>query len=255
MDLYRCHDYPRLVARWRRVAKSCGLPLQTLAHGGEYPVHFLATREQTDRTVYVSAGIHGDEPASTEGLITWAERRLPALARGGKLPFLLLPCLNPWGLVHNRRSDARGRDLNRLFDRHRVAPVGELMRLVTGRRFSLALHLHEDYDARGAYIYELTSAPAPWGYDLLAGCRRAIAPDGRRRIDGRPFKDGLFLRRQTRRIPEHPEALYLYPARCQRVLTFETPSEFALARRVQAHVLLLEGCVRRLLAAAPTASP
>ena len=165
-------------------------------------------------------------------------------------PLLILPCLNPWGLVNNQRTDDRQRDLNRLFDRTNVSPIRELKRLVLGRRFTFALSMHEDYDARGIYGYELHPRAPDWGPDLLAACSRLIPIETRRRIEGRTFKDGLMLRRgRLDEIPLHPETIYLHrQGHTDHSLTFETPSEFSLTARVQAHVLLIEECMKRLRA-------
>ena len=245
---HRVHDYRHLVARWRKAARAAGLKLEAFAQAGDYPIYALGTRDHSDGGLYVSAGIHGDEPAATEGLIQWAEARLPALVRGRlTLPLLILPCLNPWGLVNNRRTDEQGEDLNRIFDRDNVSPIRELKRLFARRRFDLTLHLHEDYDARGTYIYELNRHAPDWGEDLLAHCRGALPIEQRRIIEGRNFPRGVLLRRRNLDLPFCPEAVLLYHHHAPHVITFETPSEFSLARRVRAHVLLTQECVRRLL--------
>ena len=245
---HKVHDYGHLVARWRRVARGAGLRLRSFAQVGEFPVYYLRTRGPLDDGFYVSAGIHGDEPAGPTALLLWAEENLPALVRAPYAPPLfILPCLNPWGLVENRRSDPRGRDLNRTFHR-RVSPVRELMDLLADERFALGAALHEDYDGRGVYLYEINDAPPDLGAALLRRCRtKAMPVDPRRTIEDFAFKDGL-LRRRT--LPEdltmHPEALAVYPRHTPHFITFETPSEFGLAHRVRAHVRLLEGCVRHL---------
>lgn len=244
----RVHDYRHLVARWRRVARAAGLKLEAFAQAGDYPVYALGTRDHSDGGLYVSAGIHGDEPAATEGLIQWAETRLPALVRRQSLPMLILPCLNPWGLVNNRRTNEQGEDLNRIFDRDDVSPIGQLKSLFARRRFDLTLHLHEDYDARGTYIYELRRRAPDWGVDLLAHCQGVLPTEQRQMIEGRHFPQGVLLRRKNLDLPFCPEAVLLYHHHASQVITFETPSEFGLARRVRAHVLLVEECVRRLLA-------
>jgi protein MpaA len=245
---HRVHDYRHLIARWRRMARTAGLKLTAFAQAGDYPVYYLQTRGETAGGMYVSAGIHGDEPAGAEGLLHWAESHLARMVRRKKpLPLLILPCLNPWGLVNNHRSDAESRDLNRMFDRSDFAPIRELKLLLTGRRFDLSLHLHEDYDGRGIYLYEINPHPPDLGPGLLAAASAALPIDGRKRIDGRPFRDGMALRRANMaRFPLHPEAIYLHLHHGSHVMTFETPSEFSLAQRVQAHVLLIEECVRRL---------
>lgn len=226
--------------------------MEAFARAGEHPIYCLRSRGDAPRAggLYISAGIHGDEPAAPTALALWAETRLAALA--SRLPVMILPCLNPWGLVNNQRTDARGRDLNRLFDRDDVPPIRELKRLLTGWRFGFVLNLHEDYDAQGIYGYELHGRPPDWGPPLLKACSKIIPIDPRRNIEGRPFKNGLMIRRrQFERIPLHPENIYFHlRGYTQHSMTFETPSEFSLARRVRAHVLLIEECARRLLAQA-----
>lgn len=244
------HDYDRLILRWRRVARRAGLKLERFAQIGEYPIYCLSTRGGRDGGLYLSAGIHGDEPAATEALVSWAESHLAAHVRSkNALPLFVLPCLNPWGLVNNRRITARGHDLNRMFDR-RVSPIKELKRRIAGRQFALGLALHEDYDGRGVYLYEI-SASRTIGAGLLRACASKSMPvDPRRRIEDFPFKNGLLTGRiDPSEVPFKPEALYLYPDRCPHFLTFETPSEFSLADRVRAHIRLIEDCVRRLSAA------
>ena len=248
---HRVHDYRHLIARWRRVAKAAGLKVAKLAQAGDYPVYYLQTASGGGGGLYLSAGIHGDEPAGAEGLIVWAEKHLARIVRRQpSLPLLILPCLNPWGLVNNHRSDSEGRDLNRLFNRSDFAPVQELKLLLAGRRFDLGLSLHEDYDGRGIYLYEINPSPPDLGPGLLRAASAALPVDQRRRIDGRPFKEGrALLRAHLARVPLHPETIYLHFHHGRHMITFETPSEFSLARRVQAHVLLIEEGVRRLTAA------
>ena len=197
----------------------------------------------------MSAVIHGDEPAGAEALVRWAEARLPTLARDRHTPGLfLVPCLNPWGLVNNQRTDPAGRDLNRIFHRRDVAPVPDLKRALRGWEFGASLHLHEDYDAHGMYLYEVGDFEEGWGPGLLRAARsRAVPVDERQRIDNWRFKDGLLAHAiPVEDIPEHPERLHLRNHHTTRTITFETPSEFGLAQRVRAHTLLIEACLQRL---------
>ena len=246
---HRVHDYRHLVRRWRAVARGAGLKLEEFARQEEYPVYCVRTKgDPAAGSLYVSAGIHGDEPAGPEALLRWAEAHLATHVRDRPdLLLFLLPCLNPWGLVNNRRSDHKGRDLNRIFD-GRVSPIPALRRLLRGYRFDLTLHLHEDYDGQGVYLYEVNDGPERWGAELLRACRSGRVPiETRRRIDGWRFRDGLLAERiDLDKVPQQPEAVYLLLHHSPHVCTFETPSEFGLADRVRAHVLLIQNSLKLL---------
>ena len=238
------HDYPHLVTRWRKVASRAGLRLRKLTTAGGFD-HFYLQSPALDEAggIYISAGIHGDEAAATEGLVLWAERNVRRLE---KLPLLLFPCLNPWGLAGNTRYDGAGRDLNRLFHNDATPVIGAVHRLIAGRRFALALQLHEDYDGLGLYLYEVQRGSARWGEALLVAAAPHITIDPRRRIDGRIAKDGLIRRRvDHRRFARigYPEALWLHMHHSRRTFTIETPSEFALGDRVRAQVAIIEAAV------------
>ena len=200
------------------------------------------------RDLYISAGIHGDEPAPPEALLRWAEARLPALARGrDAFPLLILPCLNPWGLVHNRREDEEGRDLNRLFHRKSVPVISALRKLIARRPLRPRPEPARGLRRPGNVPLRTPPARPGLGESLVERCAAVIPADTRRRIDGNSFKNGVARRRTgIERLAIHAEAIHLYLHHAPHALTFETPSEFSLARRVRAHVLLVEECVRRL---------
>ena len=245
---HRAHDYRELVRRWRAVGRTAGLRLHAFAEGGGYDVFRLATPALDEAGgIYISAGIHGDEPASSEALIAWAERHATVLAR---LPLMLFPCLNPWGLVNNTRVNEAGVDLNRVFQNNDAPVIAALKRLIKGHRFALALNLHEDFDGQGLYLYEVQRAQPYWGESLLAAAARIIAIDPRQRIDGRVARAGLIRRRfNQKRFARmgFPEAIYLHQHHADHALTLETPSEFAIEQRVAAQVAIIEECVRRIV--------
>jgi murein peptide amidase A len=244
---HRAHDYAYLVERWRAVAKRAGLVMRRLAMAGELPLYTVRSpRLPREGTIYISAGIHGDEPAGTEGLITWAERNTRLLKQR---PFLLVPCINPWGLVNNSRTDAERRDLNRAFQDDGVAEIAALRRVIGARKYSLGLTLHEDYDAVGIYIYEIRGAEPYWGEGLLEVAREYVPADGRGMIEGREAEGGIVRPVLDMKIFETmglPEAVYLRVQGCERVFTIETPSEYGLDRRAGAHVAVIGECVRRV---------
>jgi len=240
--MHRAHDYPHLAARWQRLARTARLRIAAIARADGYPVLRIETPAlQAEGGIYLSAGIHGDEPGSTEGLIAWAERHGKGLR---DLPLLMLPCLNPWGLVHNRRSDAAGNDLNRCWHGSRHPVVRGLRQHTAAMRFRVAACLHEDYDAQGVYIYEPIRREPLWGPELLRAARPHLSPDPRRIIDGRrPNRPGLISRRVRPalfRSIGYPEAVWLHFERADRTFTLETPSEAAIESRSAAQVAMLD---------------
>ena len=173
--MHCAHHYRHLIARWQAVARAAGVRLRRFAEAGKYGVYYLETRGP-GAAVYFSAGIHGDEPASTEALITWAEQQGRKLR---KLPLLLLPCLNAWGLVQNIRLNMQGVDLNRAFHRTDLPVLEAVKRVVAGHQFDAAVMLHEDYDGQGIYLYEVQRVRPYWGEDLLLAARPYLPTDPR----------------------------------------------------------------------------
>ncbi|NNC87755.1 MAG: M14 family metallocarboxypeptidase [Akkermansiaceae bacterium] len=246
---HRAHDVDAVLRRWKAVARSAKLEMEVIAEEGGYPVAVLANEgAPADRpALYVSAGIHGDEPAAVSGLLEWAERRV-AFLKAARV--VIVPCLNPWGLVHNSRVDHAGRDLNRMFEGAGGGAVRPLLRYLDGREFSMAVSLHEDFDAAGVYVYELARRGDYHGEELLAAVEKEI-PRHPGSVEGRRAENGVL--RRTRGI-EHiaeqidgtPESIHLFLHHARTAMTFETPSEFSLYRRVRAHEAFLEG-VRKMM--------
>ena len=242
-----CHDYEQLIRRWRAVARAAGLRLQVIAEVDGFSVYCLRTSAlQGQGGIYVSAGIHGDEPASCAGLILWAERHAAVLRR---LPLLIFPCLNPWGLVGNLRKDAAGNDVNRMFHSEMHPTVAGILRVCEGLGFGSAILLHEDYDAHGIYLYEHSRGHF-CGEKILEAASTCIARDSRTNIDGRKARQGVLrprLRMEHFNKSGYPEAVWLHLRGCKRTITFETPSEAALQPRCESHVAALSALVREHL--------
>jgi len=238
----RAHDYAWLVKRWRVLARQAGWKMREFAAADGFPVYVVESGRRSGPGLYLSAGIHGDEPASTEALVTWAERRRRSL-RGCEV--LIFPCLNPWGLQHNNRHDAHGRDLNRGYHRRDVPVIEAQKRILRGRSFDAAVMLHEDFDAHGVYLYEIPGTRPFWGEKLLAAAAKHVPREPRSKVEGRRCRRGLIRTRITpETLPEHPEAFCLRFGHTGRSLTFETPSEFSLTARVRAHGAVLDEVLR-----------
>lgn len=230
---HRAHDYRALIREWQALVKLAGLRMRVFAKVGELPVYYVTSRDPARDprpTIYLSAGIHGDEPGAPWGLLAWAKENVARLQRDR---FLIFPVLNPHGLILNTRNDQDGADLNRSFNVPGHPLVAAWREVVDDRQLALALCLHEDYDGQGCYLYELNPRAKVVGHQILADCETVLPTDQRKRIDGRSAKNGLIVRRSLPEMPGHPEAIVLHLLGAPLTLTFESPSEFSLHDRIE----------------------
>ena len=245
------HNYSILLERWRALAKRNLWTLTELCSDDQSPVIAIeneAARTQESGGLYLSAGVHGDECAPVWALLQWAETLSPENPLGNK-PLVLLPCLNPHGLIENTRVDSKGNDLNRNFQ-NRELPISRAWQdLLDNRKFDGALNLHEDYDANGIYLYELSRAKSI-GHTLLDACSTLIPRESAAEIDGHPMNSGLLKRSEDiERVANEdlggwPEAIYLYLKHQTSAYTFETPSELDLDCRIDTHRRFIESFIQ-----------
>lgn len=235
---HRCHDSADIIRRWKAVAKAARLRVQTLyvTPSGD-PVLFLESSHQTADGLYLSAGVHGDEPAPVTAMLEWAEENV-ALLRAGS--FVIVPLFNPVGLRANTRTDEHGTDLNRQFHDATHPHIAGWYAAMQGRRFRLCIMLHEDYDAQGVYAYELSGRSGLTTAPYLTAAARHVPLDPRRTIDGFAARYGVIRPRVPHHLPGLPEALVLYQQYAPAAFTFETPSEFSLLERTASHRAVLE---------------
>ena len=218
--------------------------METFGDAGGFPL--LALTKRTTGLlprIYLSAGIHGDEPAAPLAMLS--------LLEGGEFDqravWFLCPMLNPVGLSLGTRGNADGIDLNRDY-RHLesgevAAHVGWLRRQPN---FDLAICLHEDWETGGFYLYELNpenqpSLAAPMIDAVSKTCPIETSPV----IDGRDAVGGIIRPASNPYEREQwPEALYLQANHTRLSYTLETPS----SRLLEVRVAALRAAVLRALA-------
>jgi protein MpaA len=239
---HRIHDYSFLIKRWKSLARKWGLSGQVFATGDDFDLmYFRSPALRKTGGIYLSAGIHGDEPATTESLYQWAALHGPVLR---ELPLMIFPCLNPWGLVHNRRTDRQNCDLNRCYHLSNVPRIQAQKELLHGYIFRLAMCLHEDYDAQGVYLYEIRKKLTPFGQELLFAAGYYIPVDLRRMIEGRRAEQGWIARRvNLKKFPEVAEGIYVAIHHSERTITAETPSEYDLGKRIEAQIAMIQRAI------------
>lgn len=243
------HNPETLMRLWRRAIQDSPFVMRPFAELDGYPLVVIENAAaDAGNGLYISTGIHGDEPAPPWALLAWFQQG-GWRALDPELPVTLFPLLNPAGVAANTRGDLRGRDLNRLFDKKRTSPFREIRAHLSRRTYQLAVCLHEDYDGQGIYAYDLNrKRDATPAKTLLKKVETDHMPiDPRSAIDGRRAREGVIFRRRLDRkeIPGLPEAVFLFlEGHAARTLTFETPSEFCFSERASAHVRFLEEASR-----------
>ena len=185
--------------------------------------------------IYLSTGIHGDEPAGPlAALKLLQENNWPLTAE-----IWLLPCLNPDGFVLNTRGNADGIDLNRDYRHLESGEVTAHVRWLERQpNFDLYLCLHEDWESNGFYLYEQNLDNRPSLAEKMIAAAKTVCPiDLSENIEDRPAQNGIIrpnISPQER--PAWPEALYLISHKSRQGYTLEAPSDFPLPVRVDALV-------------------
>jgi hypothetical protein len=194
---------------------------------------------QPRRRIYLSAGIHGDEPA---GPLAVRQLFLENLCPPD-VELVVCPCLNPTGFPLNRRENAGGLDLNRQY-LHPEAPEtrAHIEWLQRQSSFDATLCLHEDWESHGFYLYELNpdSRPSHAG-EMIRRVAKGCPIDPSAEIEGRPAQGGI-IRPSIDPLsrPQWPEAFWLLMHKTRHSYTLEAPSDFPLPVRVAALVTAVQ---------------
>ena len=197
------------------------------------------------KKVYISTGIHGDEPAGPlAGRQLLQENKWPE-----NLDLWFCPCLNPLGFALNSRENSKGIDLNRDY----LEPTTEeimvhIAWLERQPKFDLCLLLHEDWESHGFYLYEQNLDRRPSLAEPMIEAVQKVCPiDPNELIEGRPAKAGIIRPNlDPRSRPQWPEAFYLITQKTRLSYTLEAPSDYPLSTRVKGLVEAVKAGLGRL---------
>lgn len=218
----------------------------------EMPLYVLQRKAITEDAphLYVSAGIHGDEPAGSMALLRMWQQKLFS----PHVQWTIFPLLNPTGMVAGKRENYQQLDLNRDYGKCESLEVEHHISWLHNQSmasFDYALFLHEDWETTGAYLYCLDENQEK-AQQVLARWSETIAIESATEIDGHEAKDGLIGGRvdfeEWNDRQDLPEAIYFMQKWAVRSLTCETPSTAYLADRVQCHVDAIDQVTKNLLA-------
>ena len=149
-------------------------------------------RPSSGPRIYLSAGIHGDEPAGPLAL-------LELMCEGFFTPAVhwsLCPALNPYGLTAVTRENANGVDLNRdYWQRATLEVVAHALWLDARPAPELFISLHEDWESKGFYFYEINlGADEPQRARLiLEAVSPWFPPESGPEIDGHELREAGWI--------------------------------------------------------------
>jgi len=205
--------------------------------------HRPALRESKQpRRIYLSAGIHGDEPAGPLAMLRLLrENQWPEDAE-----LFLVPCLNQIGFESNRRENPQGLDLNRDYLHLQSEEIrAHVVWLERQPKFNLCLCLHEDWESHGFYVYELNPENRPSLAEAMVERVATVCPvDQSKIIEGREAHNGIIrpnLDPKTR--VQWPESFWLITHKTRLSYTLEAPSDFTLTTRVDALVAAVQAAM------------
>ncbi|WPJ98109.1 M14 family metallocarboxypeptidase [Coraliomargarita algicola] len=192
--------------------------------------------------IYLSAGIHGDEPATSQAMLE--------LLQSNALPhahhYYICPLLNPAGLANGTRENPDGIDLNRDYRDFVSQETRQHAAWIQAHisQLDCAIHLHEDWESQGFYLYEIqlprhsshpeTGRPQlSLAQRILAATEKHLPTETATEIDGYPAKDGIIRIEVELQLEEgQPEALCLQASFGGSNYTLETPSAMEFRKRV-----------------------
>ena len=239
---------PRALAeRFEIAGRAAGFRSERFGEIEGYPLVALTKRTPGPRPrIYLSAGIHGDEPAPPLALLELIERGV----FDERAVWFLCPLLNPIGFTLGTRENAAAVDLNRDYKDLRSSEIAAHVAWLRGQpNFDLVLCMHEDWESTGYYLYELNPLDRPSLALPMIEAAGAVCPiDQNKIIDGREVSAPGIIRPVNDPLQREtwPEAIYLRAHHTTLTYTLESPSAFSLPQRIAAHCAAIEISLARL---------
>jgi hypothetical protein len=237
-------DPREFTARIGAAARAAGFRVDPFGEIAGVPLLGLTRRTPGPRPrIYISAGIHGDEPAPPLTLLELIERGI----FDDRAVWFLCPLLNPVGFTRRTRENADGIDLNRDYKALRSLEIQAHARWLRAQpNFDLVLCVHEDWESKGYYLYELNPTNRPSLAQPMIDAVAQVCPiETATVIDGREISEPGIIRPASDPLLRElwPESIYLRAHHTRLSYTLETPSSFPLAQRIAAHRAAIETAI------------
>ncbi len=222
--------------------KRLDLSVNLIGAVNDYPIHLFQLESFTHnpKKILITGGVHGDEPAGVEAVLQFLARDNTELLK--RFSFIVIPCVNPYGYVHETRENSDGIDINRSFEDEQVSEVDILKRAIGQTQFTLAIDFHEDYEATGFYLYEGNRDGQYLGPKIVNVVKN-IGP-----IDSEEFdKEAPGIAEGVYKVSSEwgTQGLvpYLLHYHSEHVIITETPTVWPLEQRAALHLGVLDSAL------------
>ena len=241
-------DPAEFTPRFDAAARKTGFKPESFGEILGHPLLAYTKRTPGPRPrIYLSSGIHGDEPAAPWALL----RLIEAEFFDDRCTWFICPLLNPTGFRHRTRENHAKVDLNRDYKSPQADEArAHVAWLQHQPSFDLIICLHEDWEAKGFYLYELNPDNRPTLANVMIEAARAICPiDPDEVIDGRPVNEPGIIRPISDPLLRDtwPEAIYLRNHHGPFDYTIETPSALPLEKRIATHCAVLNAAIEKFI--------
>jgi murein peptide amidase A len=196
-------------------------------------IAYRRTSRYPHKRVYLSTGVHGDEPA---GPLAIAQ-----LMESGAFPdhaeVWVCPCLNPTGFYRNSRQNATGYDLNTDYRKLETEEVRTHVSWLKRKpNFDVTLCLHEDHTTKGFYLWEANpdDIPSP-GRKIISRVAGVCPIERSPVIHNLPADNGIVRSYGNPYAQfEWNEAVFLATHKTKLSYTLKAPSQLHLSIRAAA---------------------
>lgn len=240
---------PSFEHAFARAAAAQGLERRVIGRAGPDEIVFWTrpARSGPGTTVFLSSGIHGDEPCGPGAVLEF----LKSSPLPDDCEWVIAPILNPSGLRAGTRENADGIDLNRDFYRQKTEEVGAVIEWWSHQRPRDLVHLslHEDWEADGFYLYEINTSPrGGLGSRIVDRLSGLFPVQNEGPVDDHELSGpGLILHAPEPDDREGwPEAIWLAKHHPVLSLTFEAPGTYGTRLRRTGLMAALAATVRRV---------
>ncbi len=228
-------DYSNLIRRLKRL----DIPHKTIGVVDDSPIYLFKLQSQSSspKQILITGGVHGDEPAGVEAAISFLARDNTELLN--HFSFVVIPCINPYGYIHEMRENENNADINRSFETDDVLEAVIVKDAIRDMRFAMTIDFHEDYEASGFYLYEGIENEQYLG-PIIANVVKSIGPIDTEDSgeDTTAITQGVY--KVASKWGAKGLAPYLLHYHSEHVIIPETPTVWELDQRVALHLGILD---------------